>query len=110
VRVVVCPTVREADGLAMSSRNRNLTSEERGRAGVLSRALLAVQAGFQDGEIDAARLLGGALSILEGSVEVDYFRVVDADTLLDLPEARLGALVAVAARLGSTRLIDNLLL
>jgi pantoate--beta-alanine ligase len=110
VRVVVCPTVREADGLAMSSRNRNLTPEQRGRAVVLSRALLAVQAGFEGGERQAAKLLGGALPVLEGSVEVDYFRIVDADTLEDLAEARPGALVAVAARLGTTRLIDNLLL
>jgi pantoate--beta-alanine ligase len=110
VRVVVCPTVREADGLAMSSRNRNLSSEQRGRAVVLSQALLAVQAGFEGGEHDAARLLSGALPRLTRSVEVDYFRIVDADTLEDLANARRGALVAVAARLGPTRLIDNLLL
>jgi pantoate--beta-alanine ligase len=110
VQLVVCPTVREADGLAMSSRNRYLSPEDRGRAVVLSRALLAVQADFQDGERDAAGLLSRALPFLEGSVEVDYFRIVDADTLEDLAEARPGALVAVAARLGATRLIDNLLL
>jgi pantoate--beta-alanine ligase len=110
VRVVVCPTLREADGLAMSSRNRYLTPAERGRAVVLSRALSAVEAGFRDGEIDAAKLLAGALPILESSVDVDYFRIVDADTLEDLAEARSGALVAVAARLGATRLIDNSLL
>jgi pantoate--beta-alanine ligase len=110
VRVVVCPTMREADGLAMSSRNRNLSPEERSRAVVLSQALSVVEAGFQGGEVDAAKLLAGAVPVLAGSVEVDYFRIVDADSLEDLAEARSGALVAVAARLGATRLIDNLLL
>jgi pantoate--beta-alanine ligase len=109
VKVVVCPTVREADGLAMSSRNRYLSGEERARAVVLSRALLVLRDGFRSGEKEVAKLVGGALPVLAG-VEVDYFRIVDADTLEDLSEARVGALVAVAARVGATRLIDNLLL
>jgi pantoate--beta-alanine ligase len=110
VRLEVGPTVREPDGLAMSSRNRNLSEQERRQALVLSQALLRVQEGFQGGEPGAAKLLAGALQILEPAVEVDYFRIVDADTLEDLTEARPGALVAVAARVGATRLIDNLLL
>ena len=110
VRLDVCATLREPDGLAMSSRNRNLSEKQRRDALALSRALLAVQTGFQGGEQGAAKLLAAALPILEAAVQVDYFRIVDADTLEDLSDARPGALVAVAARVGATRLIDNLLL
>jgi pantoate--beta-alanine ligase len=108
----VCPTVREADGLAMSSRNRNLSKEQRSQALVLSRALLAVQELAQKGELESARLLAGALRVLasEPAVQVDYCRIVDPDTLEDIPNVDKGALVAVAARVGVTRLIDNLLL
>jgi pantoate--beta-alanine ligase len=110
--LVVCPTVREPDGLAMSSRNRNLSEEQRRQALVLSRALLAIQELLQKGEHDSARLLAMALSVLaeEPAVELDYCRVVDPDTLEDIPDVGKGALVAVAARIGTTRLIDNLLI
>jgi pantoate--beta-alanine ligase len=112
VQVEVCPIVREADGLAMSSRNRNLNDEERRRALVLSRALLAVQQKAQNGEHESAKLLAVALGVLarEPGAELDYCRIVDADTLEDIPDVDKGALVAVAARVGTTRLIDNLLL
>lgn len=110
VRLEVGPTVREPDGLAMSSRNRNLSEKERCQAPVLWQALQRVQEGFQGGEHGAAKLLAGALPILEATSQVDYFRIVDPDTLEDLPRARPGALVAIAARVGATRLIDNLLL
>jgi pantoate--beta-alanine ligase len=112
VQVEVCPTVREADGLAMSSRNRNLNAEQRRQALALSRALLAVRQQAQAGEQDAAKLLVRARAVLEAdpAVEVDYCRIVDPDSLEDITAARPGALVAVAARIGSTRLIDNLLL
>jgi pantoate--beta-alanine ligase len=112
VQLDVCPTVREPDGLAMSSRNRNLSAEERRQALVLSRALLAVQQQVVGGEHDPGKLLAGALLVLAGepAVQVDYFRIVDPDTLEDVTAVRSGALVAVAARVGATRLIDNLLL
>ena len=112
VRLEVCPIVREADGLAMSSRNRNLSDEQRRQALVLSRALLAVQRQFQAGEHDSGKLLAEALRILgeEPSVELDYLRAVDPLTLEDVTDVRQGALVAVAGRVGATRLIDNLLL
>ena len=112
VLVEVCPTVREADGLAMSSRNRNLNEEQRLQALVLSRALLAVHQQFQAGERDPAKLLAGARPLLgaDPSVELDYFRIVDPETLEDVSAARPGMLVAVAARVGATRLIDNWLL
>ena len=111
-QVVVCPTVREIDGLAMSSRNRNLSEEERRQALVLSRALFAVQEMVQKGEHESAQLLAMAMSVLAGelAVQVDYCRIVDPDTLEDIMDVGKGALVAVAALVGTTRLIDNLLI
>jgi pantoate--beta-alanine ligase len=112
VQLDVCPTVREADGLAMSSRNRNLSVEQRRQALVLSRALLAVQEQVLKGERESAKLLAEAVEVLAGEpgVLLDYCRIVDPDTLEDIPNIDRGALVAVAARVGTTRLIDNLLL
>jgi pantoate--beta-alanine ligase len=112
VQLDVCPIVRESDGLAMSSRNRNLSGDQRRQALVLSRALAAVQQKAQGGEHESARLLAEASHVLAGEpcVELDYCRIVDPDTLEDIPNVERGALVAVAARVGTTRLIDNLLL
>jgi pantoate--beta-alanine ligase len=112
VQMEVCPTVREPDGLAMSSRNRNLSSEQRGQALILSRALMGVQRKVQDGERESGKLLAAAMQILEEepAVKVDYCRIVDPDTLEDVPDVGHGALVAVAAYVGTTRLIDNLLI
>jgi pantoate--beta-alanine ligase len=112
VQLDVCPIVREPDGLAMSSRNRNLSVEERRQALVLSRALLAVRQRAQGGEHESVRLVAEALEVIAGEpgVQVDYCRIVNPDTLEDIPNVDRGALVAVAARVGTTRLIDNLLL
>ncbi len=109
---VVCPTVREPDGLAMSSRNRYLSAEERRQALVLSRALREVSRLVESGVTAAQELIVAAQAVLasEPKVRVDYFRVVDPDTLEDVADATEGALVAVAAFAGTTRLIDNLLL
>jgi pantoate--beta-alanine ligase len=111
VQLEVCPIVREPDGLAMSSRNRYLSAEERRQALVLSRALQTVERLVREGESDSARLIEAALRVFgkESTVEVDYCRIVDPSTLEDLGDVRDGALVAVAARVGKTRLIDNLL-
>jgi pantoate--beta-alanine ligase len=104
--------VREPDGLALSSRNRYLSPEERTRALVLSRALNAISATYRAGEKDVPRLLEAGRSVIaaEPKVRIDYLEIVDWDTLLPLTEARAGALVAVAAHVGNTRLIDNTLL
>jgi pantoate--beta-alanine ligase len=112
LELVVCPIVREPDGLAMSSRNRYLSPDDRRHALVLSRALRAVEAQVQAGEADAAALIETGLRILaeEPSARVDYFRVIDPATLEDRPHIRDGALVAVAAFVGPARLIDNLLI
>jgi len=111
VQLEVCPTVREPDGLALSSRNSYLSVEQRRQALVLYRALRTVKQQVHGGERDAGKLIAGALRILaeEPAVRVDYCSIVDPETLEDVPEVRPGAaLVAVAALVGATRLIDNL--
>ena len=112
VEIVVCPIVREADGLAMSSRNAYLDPEQRRQALVLHRSLMQVKELADAGERDAARLAaaGRAGFAEEAAVRLDYFEIVDADTLEAVEDTSRGALVAVAAFVGNTRLIDNLLL
>jgi pantoate--beta-alanine ligase len=110
IEVVACPIVREPDGLAMSSRNAYLTREERQRALVLHRALELVQQKFQSGERGAAQLIAAAKEVLAGQPDVvlDYCEVVDPDTLDPVKQVSRRALAAVAAYVGTTRLIDNL--
>ena len=111
LEIVVCPIVREADGLALSSRNVYLDPEQRRQALVLSRALARVKELVSVGQWSAATLLQEARAVLasEPAVRVDYLAAVDPDTLEDVDGVRGGALVAVAAWVGTTRLIDNLL-
>jgi pantoate--beta-alanine ligase len=112
VEIVACPIVRESDGLAMSSRNAYLNPEERTRALVLRRSLQQVQREFQVGERTAARLISAAKEVFarEPRVVLDYFEIVDPDTLDPVERISQKTLVAVAAYVGSTRLIDNLVL
>jgi pantoate--beta-alanine ligase len=106
--VDVAPIVREADGLAMSSRNVYLSPEERARALALRRAVEAAGALFASGETDGSALGDAAWSTLAvPGVEVEYAEVVDPDTLAPVGRAFPGAVCAVAARVGKTRLIDN---
>ena len=111
VKIVVCPIVRESDGLAMSSRNAYLSPEERQQALVLSRSLQRVQWLVAQGEQRAARLIDAGKNVIaeEPAVRLDYFEIVNPDTLDSLESIDGGALAAVAAFVGSTRLIDNLL-
>ncbi len=112
VEIVVCPIVRESDGLAMSSRNVYLDPQQRKQALVLHRALMLVKQLAGAGERDAAKLAAAGREeiALENSVRLDYFEIVDPDTLDSIVDISNGALVAVAAYVGSTRLIDNLLI
>jgi pantoate--beta-alanine ligase len=112
IEIVACPIVRESDGLAMSSRNAYLNREERGRALVLQRSLHQVQQEFQKGERIAARLIAAAKKVFarEPQVVLDYFEIVDPDTLDPVERISKKTLVAVAAYAGSTRLIDNAVL
>ena len=112
VEIVVCPIVREPDGLAMSSRNAYLSPQERKSALVLHRALTEVKSRFDQGERDAAVLIEAGKQVLaqEPAVRLDYYEIVDPITLDPMPEVTSSALVAIAAFLGNTRLIDNILL
>jgi len=112
VEIVACPIVREADGLAMSSRNAYLDSAQRQQALVLHRALMRVQKFWEGGERDAAKLAVAGREEIAGekSVRLDYFEIVDPDSLDPVRSLSNGALVAVAAFVGTTRLLDNILL
>jgi pantoate--beta-alanine ligase len=112
VKIIGCPIVREPDGLAMSSRNAYLSREDRGRALVLRRSLLRVEEEFHAGERISAHLISAGKEVFGGEPQValDYFEIVDPDTLDPVERIARGSLVAVAARVGSTRLIDNLVL
>jgi pantoate--beta-alanine ligase len=112
VEIVVCPTVREPDGLALSSRNRYLDSGQRGAAVVLSKALHEAADLARQGERDPAvlaRRLGERIAAARGAA-LDYAVCVDADTLAPATSLETPALLAVAVRFGVTRLIDNLII
>jgi pantoate--beta-alanine ligase len=108
--VIVAPTVREADGLALSSRNSYLTPEQRAAAPAIYRGLSAARALFDAGERDAEVLRHTTRRLIEAEpqMSVDYVSVANPDTLRELDRVEGRALASVAARLGSTRLIDNL--
>ena len=112
VEIAVCPIVREADGLAMSSRNTYLDLQQRKAALVLYRSLQKVKREFESGESNAAKLAeqGRKLFAQEPSVRLDYLEIVAPDNLEALDNIESSALVAVAAFLGATRLIDNFIL
>ncbi len=112
VEIVACPIVREPDGLAMSSRNAYLDSQQRKEALVLHRSLMRVKKMWEGGQHSAEKLLAAGRKELarENSVRLDYFEIVDPDSLDPVGNVGKGALVAVAAFVGATRLIDNVLL
>ncbi len=112
VEIVACPIVREADGLAMSSRNAYLDGAQRRQALVLHRALVRVKELWEAGEREAEELVAAGREEVAGekSVRLDYFEIVDPDSLDPVGDVADGALVAVAAFVGPTRLIDNILL
>jgi pantoate--beta-alanine ligase len=112
VAVVACPTVREPDGLAMSSRNRRLTREQRAAAGCLFLALSEAAELAKDGERDAAKLVAAMAREIGATREarLDYAVVVDEQTFDEVAEIRGPARVLVAARFGEVRLIDTLVL
>ncbi len=108
VRIEVCPTVREPDGLAMSSRNVRLSAAERDRARALHRALAAAERAVAQGERDPAAVKTPALRELHASgIEPEYLELVSADTLAAVPRVEGDVLALLAAHVGTTRLIDN---
>ena len=113
LEIVVCPTVREEDGLAMSSRNIRLTPEQRKAATIIYRALSRGAELWAKGETDARRLTAVVKEVLESEPlldAIDYVSVADAETLEELAEAPGRAMVSTAVRMGSLRLIDNVML
>jgi pantoate--beta-alanine ligase len=108
VAIVVCPTVREADGLAMSSRNARLKPEERGKALALRAGLLAAKSALAKGERSAKTVENIGRRAMEAhGVSPEYFAAVPAGTLLSMEQLSGEVLLAVAARVGEVRLIDN---
>ncbi len=112
IEIVVCPIVREPDGLAMSSRNVYLDPEQRKAATVLSRALQAAKKTYENGERDAEKLRGKLKEVLasEPLAQVQYVSCADYDTLEELNTVTGKALLSMAVFIGKTRLIDNLIL
>jgi pantoate--beta-alanine ligase len=110
--IVVAPTVREKDGVAMSSRNAYLAPAERELAQALFVALTAARVRFYEGETDARALRQAALDVLAlvPEIKVDYVSIADPETMAELDVAKRGAVVSLAVRIGKARLIDNLVL
>jgi pantoate--beta-alanine ligase len=108
IEIVGMPTVREPDGLALSSRNVNLSREDRGRAVVLSHALFEARDRASGGERDSAVLRARVRErIAAAGARIDYVEIVDPDGLQPIAHAAAGSVVLVAAFVGTTRLIDN---
>jgi pantoate--beta-alanine ligase len=111
--IVICPTVREPDGLAMSSRNTYLNEAERAAAPVLYAALRAAQQLYESGERDAEalrRVVHDVIATEPLFSSIDYVSVADAETLQEMERIDAPAILSLAARLGRTRLIDNVFL
>ncbi len=112
LEVITLPTMREPDGLAMSSRNTYLSPSERKSATVLFRALSLAEQRWRQGEKSADALRRGMTELIQGeaAASIDYISIADAATLAELAEIRPPALVSLAVRIGRTRLIDNVIL
>lgn len=112
VEVVIVPTVREPDGLAMSSRNIYLSAEERRQAAVLYQSLLLAQKLWLQGERDAGRIRREMTALIQGKplANIEYISIAHADTLEELAKAEPPALISMVVRFGKTRLLDNVVL
>jgi pantoate--beta-alanine ligase len=112
LKVIVCPTVREADGLAMSSRNVYLSTEQRQAAPVLYKSLQLAKELFTNGEKNAEVILGQMTALIQKEPlgKIDYISISDTETLAPLKTIKKAALVSMAVKFGNTRLIDNVIL
>ena len=111
IRLIMAPTIREQDGLAMSSRNVRLSTAARQEAVAISQGLLAAQAQFASGIRESEQLIDAVETVIAlTSAEIDYVKLVDAKTLQDTTTAREGCVIVVAVVLDDVRLIDNLVL
>ncbi|SHH24811.1 pantoate--beta-alanine ligase [Caloranaerobacter azorensis DSM 13643] len=111
VNIISCPIVREHDGLAMSSRNTYLSEEERRQALVLSKSLFWAEDMINKGERDAKTLIEGIKSMINEMplADIDYVEIIDYDTFREVEKLKGNILIALAVRIGKTRLIDNIL-
>jgi pantoate--beta-alanine ligase len=109
VKIIGCPIVREEDGLAMSSRNKYLNTEERNQALCLYKSICKIKESFNRGERDCSVLIDTARDIInkEPLANIDYLKIVDIETMEDIEKIEKNALFALAVEIGSTRLIDN---
>ncbi len=110
LQIVACPIVRENDGLAISSRNTYLSPEERQRALSISKALKQIEKVYSNGITDTNILFDSAFNILKDNVDLEYIEFRDFDTFEKVTTAKKNTLIAIAARVGKTRLIDNIIL
>ena len=112
VEIRTCPIIREADGLALSSRNAYLSAEQRKQALTLSRSLQQAEELVASGERDVSTVLAAMREVFaaESAVQLDYLALVNPDTLVDVQTIDSPTVALVAARVGNTRLIDNRLL
>ena len=111
LKIEICPTIRENDGLAMSSRNKYLTTDQRKDAILLYKALKKAGNLIAQGTFDSDSLIAAMKNVIDSSfiVDIEYVSIVDAQTLSEVKRIENKALIAVAARLGKTRLIDNII-
>jgi pantoate--beta-alanine ligase len=111
MEIVICPTVREADGLAISSRNQYLNNKQRKDAALIYKSLQKCRDLINDGVIDSKKIIAEMQKILQQvpSIKIEYISIVDAETLQNLDQIAGLVLAAVAAKIGSARLIDNIL-
>jgi len=112
LQIVVCPTVRETDGLAVSSRNKYLSPQQRKDATIIYKSLLKCQELIETGLTDPNEIVAKVREVLQSvpSVQLEYVSIVDAETLQNIDKIASNILAAIAVRIGSTRLIDNILL
>lgn len=110
LEIVACPIVRENDGLAMSSRNTYLSEEERKNALTLSKAIFEIEKLYKMGIVDIEVLLDSAISVLHPSIELEYIEFRNFETFAKVEKVSNNTLVAIAAKSGKTRLIDNIIL
>ena len=108
--IVPCPIVRETDGLALSSRNTYLSKEERENALTISKALKEIEKLYNSGTVDTNILFDAGFSILNPNIDLEYLEFRDFETFEKIHTARKNTLVAIAAKSGKTRLIDNIIL
>lgn len=110
IKIIPCPIVREPDGLALSSRNTYLSEQERAWALSISKALKQIKTLYEQGITDTNILFDSAISVLNKNLELEYLEFRDFETFNKTDKAKNNTLIAIAAKSGKTRLIDNIIL